>query len=1047
MEVAPAVVAVVVTSNPGPWFEEVLASLGRQTYPNLSVLVVDAASDQDPTPRVARVLPSAYVRRLETNPGFGTAANEVLTVVEGAAFYCICHDDVALDTTAIRLLVEEAFRSNAGVVGPKLVSWDEPDVLRQVGLGADKFGDPSPYAEPGELDQEQHDAVRDVFAVPGGCTLVRADLFEVLAGFDTGIDLYGEDLDLCWRAHIAGARVMVVPSARARHREALEARRPDVDPQRARALNQVRTLLSCYRLGSLLRIVPQALALLLIEVVWALASHVPDRARAEAAAWTANVRHLGAIRKRRKRIAATRRVPDREIRHLQSRGSARLAAVLRGQGEDPVKALARARRREGDDVDTATGSRRGSAIAIALVVVVLVAGSRHLLFGSIPEVGEFAGFDASPLRLVGWWWSGWRNVGLGASGNMPTGLGALSGVGFLFIGAMGQLRKVLILGLLPLGAWGAWLLARPIGTRRSRIAALLVYSAIPVPYNAIAGGSWSGLVLFAAAPWILVTLARAMALEPYGDRPSRRGDASDMPGRRPRRQPLLRLVVSMGFTLALAALLVPFVIVVAGIIAVALVLGSLLTFRARGFPRLVAVTVGGVVMAALLHLPWTLGFLSSGAQWAPFAGSRAGIGGWLSVGHILRFESGPFGAAPLGWAFLATAALPLIIGRSWRFEWAVRAWVVALACWGVVWAGQQAWVPVALPPVEVLLAPAAAALALASALGMAAFEMDLPGYRFGWRQALSVLAAAGLLVGALPMLGGAFGGRWKMPGQGFDSSLEFLQTQWNQTPYRVAWIGDPATLPVASWRLDDRLAYGTSNQGLPTVIDQFALADPGRSVVLADAMHTAMQGRTTHLGHLLASLDVRYLVVPRQAVPDPFARLAHPPPASLDTALMNQVDLSPQPSLGSGVTVYENTAWAPHPSLFAPGTRLPSNPSDAASFDASSGSGVLARSWGAMGRIGSLGRPGVVYVPEASDKGWHLEVDGVTASRSTAFGWANQFTVTRSGRATLSYTPSIWWRLLLVLQGVLWVGGIVLWRRTHRSRGQRKTEVTEVMAP
>src|SRR5690606_27549866 len=116
-------------------------------------------------------------------------------------------------------LVDEAMRSNAGVVGPKVVDWHTRDRLLSVGMGADKFGAPSSNVEPGELDQEQHDAVRDVFYVPGGATLVRADLFTSLGGFDPGIDLVGEDLDLCWRAHLVGARVLVVPRARIAHRE------------------------------------------------------------------------------------------------------------------------------------------------------------------------------------------------------------------------------------------------------------------------------------------------------------------------------------------------------------------------------------------------------------------------------------------------------------------------------------------------------------------------------------------------------------------------------------------------------------------------------------------------------------------------------------------------------------------------------------------------------------------------------------------------------------------------------------------------------------
>jgi len=50
--------------------------------------------------------------------------------------------------------------------------------------------------------------------------LVRADLFAELGGFDPATFPGAEDLDLCWRARIAGARVMVAPDARVRHRGA-----------------------------------------------------------------------------------------------------------------------------------------------------------------------------------------------------------------------------------------------------------------------------------------------------------------------------------------------------------------------------------------------------------------------------------------------------------------------------------------------------------------------------------------------------------------------------------------------------------------------------------------------------------------------------------------------------------------------------------------------------------------------------------------------------------------------------------------------------------
>jgi len=177
---APPVVAVVVAHDPGPWFAETLASIATQDYAELSVLVLDTGLSEDLAARVAEVLPDAYVRRFESNRGFGATVNEVRSMVAGAAYYLLCHDDVALDPDSVHLLVEEAFRSNAGIVSPKVVSWDDPVQLVHVGMSVDKGGSVVERVQPHEIDHGQHDAVRDVFVAPGGVTLIRADLFDAL---------------------------------------------------------------------------------------------------------------------------------------------------------------------------------------------------------------------------------------------------------------------------------------------------------------------------------------------------------------------------------------------------------------------------------------------------------------------------------------------------------------------------------------------------------------------------------------------------------------------------------------------------------------------------------------------------------------------------------------------------------------------------------------------------------------------------------------------------------------------------------------------------
>src|SRR4029078_1207252 len=154
-------------------------------------------------------------------------------------FLAFCHDDVALDPDAVRVMVEEAYRSNAAIVGPKLVEYDDTAVLVEVGMAIDHYGVPFSAIEPGEIDQEQHDGVRDVFFVSHATMLVRADLFQELGGFDVATAPGSDDIDLCWRARRLCARVRVSRQAGAARRRAAAGRArgrrpsPPGDPARA----------------------------------------------------------------------------------------------------------------------------------------------------------------------------------------------------------------------------------------------------------------------------------------------------------------------------------------------------------------------------------------------------------------------------------------------------------------------------------------------------------------------------------------------------------------------------------------------------------------------------------------------------------------------------------------------------------------------------------------------------------------------------------------------------------------------------------------------
>lgn len=1026
---APAVVAVVVTHDPGPWFEEVLRSLAAQSYHQLSVLVVDAASGEDPSPRVAAVLPEARVKRLEVAAGYGAAANVVLDLVEGAGFYLLLHDDVALDREAVRDLVEEAFRTNGGVLGPKLLDWHDPRRIRSVGGAVDKTAAPAPSAEPDELDQEQHDAIRDVFYVAGGATLVRADLFATLGGFDPGITYHGDDVDLCWRAHLAGARVVVVPAATARHLEALGVRRPADDRRRLQQRHRVRALLSNYGPVHLLRVGPQALAMSALEVVFALVSGRFRHAADAAGAWTWNLRHGGAILRRRRRNARIRTVKDREVRDLQVRGSARLTAFLRGQvgpADDRLGSLAAT----GRDLSSALRAplSRVAVTAAAVALALMALGTRNLLFQPLPALGDLSAFPGSAIDLLRTHASGWRTTAGGGTAPSPTGNGAFGLLGLLSFGSMGVARKLAILALLPAGPVGIWRLARPIGSIRAGATAVVVYATVPVPYNALADGSWPGLAAYAAMPWVVLGLARAMGLAPFGR--TDLADADAVPAVAPTSVPARLL--GLGLTVGLAAIVTPAVVPLTGLVAGALLVGSVVAGRLAGLFRLLVTAIGGVVVAVALHLPWSASILIDGGDWATVVGADGAP--VPPIGELLRFESGPFGATPVGWAFLAAAALPLVIGRGWRLAWAVRAWFVALAAWGTLLASEQGWLPFDLPPTEVVLVPAAVGLALSAALGMAAFEVDLRHFGFGWRQGASIIAALAVLAGGVTLAPAMVSGRWDVPRGDLNRALAPTLVDDGDRDARVLWLGDPELLPLGGHRYDDEVALATSD-GLPDITTHWPGARHLSTERLVDAVRLASERRTVHLGRLLGPEGVRYVVVPTRAVPEAFSRSPQEAPRGLTDTLAAQLDLEQVPTDGS-LIVYRNTAWRGMATAVPTATDLPDAPEGAATLDPDDWETAVRSSATDSLVIGTPAERAVVAAVPADDN-WSVERNGDAAASGSAYGWAlrtegSDGAVSDGGEATVAYDTAPAQVALVAAQPLLWV--LVLIGRNRLSR-------------
>ena len=942
----PSVVAVVVARGAAAHLEACLAGFRDMDYPDLTVLVI-AETDDDVRPRVAAVMPSAFVRAV-TISGRAAGANEAIETVAGAPFLLFCHDDVVCEPNALRVLVEEAYRSNAAIVGPKVVDVVRPEILREVGWSIDRFAVPHSDIERDELDQEQHDGVRDVFFVSDTCMLVRADLFTELGGFDEACDPGAAELDLCWRARLAGARVLIAPDARVGHYE------DDPPADRDSTLAQrhrVRALLISTSTARLLWIAPVAFLMHLVEAIIFLTRRRRDRAAIVLGAWTWNLRHLGGVRVARRRAQAARTVPDREIHALQFRGSARVTLYLSRSlhAEDRVRALSQRSRLVADTAATRFRSLRG--LVLLAVAVMAVIGARDLLLGRLAMVGQVA-----PWPGVSELWrsftSAWRFADLGSQAPAPPLFALVAGVRVVVLGAGGLGRGLLVVGAIPVAMIGAQRLGRRIaGSGWPGAVAAAVYGIMPLPRNAIEAGRVGPLMFYAAAPFVLLAVAQLNGWLPY-------------------RWPRRRIAVLGGLGVAVAAAWWPLAIafplvVLFGVVIVAPWTGDTVA-SIRLAVRGAALMTG---LALLVLFPWPLAFLSGG--------DRTGALGIVfepsgSFGDLLRFLTGSNGGSIGTWAFVAVGVVVALVASGDRGVWTARLWGMALVSWCL--AALPTWVGSPSPAVDGILVPAALAMAMLAGIGVSAFLGEIRRQGLGWPQVVSVLGAAGLVVATFAFVGDAVGGRWHQPSKDWNETLSWMSSQRDSGAFRVLWIGAPNVVPGDIHRSGPD-GFALTNNGPGDLRD--ALPPPGGAGFDAavDAVTRLRTRRTARFGGLVGTMAVRYIAVPTRVDPGPAVEsgLGHTgSEALLATALADQLDLR-KIETAPGLRLFENVAWIPGRAVIPVKAIVPGQPPkpvsriDAASTPAGTvlWSQQFSDSWEARGRAGAL--------------------------RHTKVGWANGF--------------------------------------------------------
>jgi GT2 family glycosyltransferase len=266
-----AVSTIVVSWNSAGFLEACLASLAAQRGVEMEVVVVDNGST-DGSAGLARALaPRAKVLELGENRGFCAANNAGLAASSGAFVLFLNADAVLTEDFLEQALPDFARDPRIGMISGKLLRFDRRTVdsagqfltrsRRVVERGYDGADGPS-------LDTEGY-----IFSVCGAAMLCRREMIEDVSVdgefFDESYFAFSEDIDVGWRATLAGWRSWYAPRAVAFHyrggTESADGARRSWRPallRRPRALryhiikNRWMTLLKNDAAGSFLRDLP-----------------------------------------------------------------------------------------------------------------------------------------------------------------------------------------------------------------------------------------------------------------------------------------------------------------------------------------------------------------------------------------------------------------------------------------------------------------------------------------------------------------------------------------------------------------------------------------------------------------------------------------------------------------------------------------------------------------------------------------------------------------------------------------------------------------------
>ena len=213
----PLVSVIIPNWNGAQHLPDCLESLRRQTYAPLEVLVVDNGSEDGSLALLAADFPEVRTLALCQNRGFAGACNAGMSAASGDLLVLLNNDTEADSHWITEVVAAFDRHPEAGIVASKMLLFDRRDTFHTTGDFYRLDGVPGNRGV-WQKDRGQYDEEEWVFSANGGSAAYRRGLLEQVGLLDEDFFYSCEDVDLAWRAQLAGWRCVYAPRAVVYHK-------------------------------------------------------------------------------------------------------------------------------------------------------------------------------------------------------------------------------------------------------------------------------------------------------------------------------------------------------------------------------------------------------------------------------------------------------------------------------------------------------------------------------------------------------------------------------------------------------------------------------------------------------------------------------------------------------------------------------------------------------------------------------------------------------------------------------------------------------------